>query len=105
MFELKEGYDKELKEELVKMRDNQPHDASAGSCFKNPDGDYAGRLIDVCGLKGIRVGGMEFSTQHANFLVNLDNGTYEDAITLITMAKEKVKEQFDIELQEEVIII
>ncbi len=105
VFDLKEGYNKELKEELVQMRDNQPHDASAGSCFKNPVDDYAGRLIDVCGLKGIRVGGMEFSSKHANFLVNLDNGTYEDAIALITMAKEKVKKEFNIELQEEVIII
>lgn len=105
VFDIENGYNQERRDELVNMRKNQPHDASAGSCFKNPIGDYAGRLIEASGLKGVRVGGMEFSTVHANFLVNLDNGSYEDAITLITMAKEKIKEQFDIELQEEVIII
>lgn len=105
VFNVQEGYSEDMKKEFISMRSNQPHDPSAGSCFKNPEGDYAGRLIEAVGLKGVKIGGMEFSTVHANFLINNGDGTYEDAITLITQAKEKVKDQFDIELQEEIIII
>lgn len=105
VFDIEYGYKEEMKKEFVAMRSNQPHNPSAGSCFKNPVGDYAGRLIEAVGLKGLRVGDMEFSIVHANFLVNHGEGTFEDAITLIKEAKEKVKEQFDIELQEEIIII
>lgn len=105
VFNIEYGYSEERRKELVKMRENQPHDPSAGSCFKNPQGDYAGRLIEAVGLKGKQVGGMEFSSVHANFLVNKGNGTFEDAQTLIELAKTKVKEQFGIELQEEIIVI
>ena len=90
--------------EFNKMRDNQPHVPSAGSCFKNPKGDFAGRLIQEVGLKGKRRGDMSFSEQHANFLVNNGDGTFEDAIYLINLAKEKIKEQFDIDIEEEIII-
>ena len=86
------------------MRDNQPQIPSAGSCFKNPKNDAAGRLIQEVGLKGIKKGDMEFSIQHANFLVNHGEGTFEDAIFLISLAKQKVKEKFDITLEEEIII-
>ena len=93
-----------MQNEFVKMRDNQPQIASAGSCFKNPKGDFAGRLIEAVGLKGHRIGDMEFSNTHANFLVNHGNGTFEDAIHLIDLAKKKVKEEFNIDLEEEIII-
>lgn len=86
------------------MRDNQPSVASAGSCFKNPKGDFAGRLIEAIGLKGIKKGDMSFSQQHANFLVNYGNGTFDDAIYLINLAKQKIKDEFDIDIEEEIII-
>ncbi len=75
---------------LISLRSNQPKNPSAGSTFKNPKGDYAGRLIDEVGLKGYRVGGVEWSRVHANFLVNIDNGTFDDAITLIELTKSRV---------------
>ena len=105
VFNVEHGYDKELQKMFNKMRNNQPNDPSAGSCFKNPEGNSAGYLIEQVGLKGYTIGDMAFSSQHANFLVNLGNGTYEEAIELIGLAKQKVKEQFDIELEEEVIIL
>jgi UDP-N-acetylmuramate dehydrogenase len=88
-----------------KMRSNQPSAPSAGSCFKNPKGDYAGRLIEAVGLKGIKKGDMEFSTEHANFLVNHGNGTYKDAIYLIKEAKRLVLEKFGIVLELEIQIL
>ena len=104
-LKLEYGYNERLKDELLKLRDNQPKEPSAGSCFKNPKGDYAGRLIEAVGLKGFRVGNMAFSKIHANFLVNLGDGTFEDAITLIELAKSKVLKQFNIELEEEIKLI
>ena len=56
------------------------------------------------GLKGKKIGDMEFSNTHANFLVNHGNGTFDESITLINLAKQKVKEQFNIELETEIII-
>jgi len=104
-FYLACGFDKEKVELFKKMRANQPHMPSAGSCFKNPPNDYAGRLIEAVGLKGKRVGAMEFSTVHANFLVNSDNGTFEDAIFLIQEAQKRVYEQFGIWLENEIIVL
>ncbi|WP_419771168.1 MAG: UDP-N-acetylmuramate dehydrogenase [Candidatus Marinarcus sp.] len=104
VFNIESGFSKERLKAFNAMRDNQPHTPSAGSCFKNPEGDFAGRLIEAVGLKGFEKGGMAFSNQHANFLVNNGNGTYEEAIFLINLAKEKVKERFDIVLEEEISI-
>lgn len=104
-FKLEYSFDKEKIELFKKMRSNQPSTPSAGSCFKNPDGDYAGRLIEAVGLKGKRVGGMEFSNIHANFLVNVDNGSFEDATELIKDAQEKVYKEFDIWLECEILIL
>ncbi len=101
-FLVKRGFSKELLEELVKLRSNQPKTASAGSAFKNPEGDYAGRLIEEVGLKGISKGTMQWSEVHANFLVNHGGGTFDDAKYLIDLAKEKILEKFGIELKEEV---
>lgn len=97
--------DMSLHQELLAMRNNQPPHPSAGSAFKNPEGDYAGRLIEAVGLKGYRKGGMAWSDIHANFLVNLGQGTYEEAISLLLLAKEKIQIQFDITLQEEIKIL
>lgn len=104
-FELHYGFDQQKVEMFKKMRSNQPSTPSAGSCFKNPTGDYAGRLIEAVGLKGVRRGDMAFSEEHANFLVNYGNGTFEDAITLIKEAQRRVKEEFDISLECEIVIL
>ncbi len=104
-FEIRKGFDYNLLDEFTKMRKNQPKEPSAGSVFKNPDGDYAGRLIEAVGLKGKRVGGAMWSEVHANFLVNTGNASFDDAYSLVNEAKEKVYEEFGIELQEEIIIL
>ena len=104
VFNIESGFCKEKLKEFNKMRDNQPHVPSAGSCFKNPKDDFAGRLIEAVELKGLRQGDMSFSEQHANFLVNYGDGTFEDAVYLIEKVKSKVKEQFNIDIEEEIII-
>lgn len=104
-FDLERGFSSERLEMFAQMRSNQPSDPSAGSCFKNPPGDYAGRLIEAVGLKGYRIGSMAFSEVHANFLVNYGNGTFEDALALIREAQTRVREAFGIELQMEIVII
>ncbi len=104
-FETSQGFNYTLLEMFKKLRDNQPKFPSAGSCFKNPNGDFAGRLLDVVGLKGYRVGDLAFSTTHANFLINLGNGTFEQAKTLIKEAKQRVFEKFKIELELEIKVL
>jgi UDP-N-acetylmuramate dehydrogenase len=104
-FQLNYGFDEEKVDMFKGMRSNQPSTPSAGSCFKNPEGDYAGRLIEAVGLKGDRIGDMAFSEEHANFLVNYGNGTFEDAIHLIKEAQKRVKEQFQIDLKCEIVIL
>ncbi|OQX78213.1 MAG: UDP-N-acetylenolpyruvoylglucosamine reductase [Epsilonproteobacteria bacterium 4484_65] len=101
-FKIKKGFDQTLLDTLLNLRSNQPHNPSAGSAFKNPEHDYAGRLIETVGLKGERKGDMQWSNIHANFLVNLGEGTFKDAMYLIDMAKEKVLNEFNIELKEEI---
>ncbi len=104
-FNLAYGFDKEKVEMFKKMRSNQPSTPSAGSCFKNPKDDYAGRLIEAVGLKGKRIGGMEFSSKHANFLVNHGDGTFEDAIYLIQEAQKRVYDDYKIKLECEIIVL
>jgi len=101
-FILQRGYSQTLLDALTALRSNQPHEPSAGSAFKNPPGDHAGRLIEAVGLKGYRKDGMAWSEVHANFLVNLGDGTYKDALFLIALAKERVMDTFGIVLQEEI---
>jgi UDP-N-acetylmuramate dehydrogenase len=104
-FEIQHGFSQKLLDELLALRTNQPDEPSAGSAFKNPEGDYAGRLIEAVGLKGKREGQMQWSTVHANFLVNLGGGTYEEAKSLIDLAKSEVLRQFGITLTEEIKIL
>lgn len=104
-FEIHKGFDTQLVDMFKKMRENQPKEPSAGSCFKNPPENFAGKLLDVSGLKGYRVGDMAFSHTHANFLVNLGNGTFEDATSLINLAKKKVFENSGINLELEIKIV
>lgn len=72
---------------------------SAGSVFRNPEGDYAGRLIEECNLKGYIKGGAKISDMHANFIVNYNNATSSDVKDLIELAKLKVHEKFNIDLK------
>lgn len=75
---------------------------SCGSVFANPPGDSAGRLIEAVGLKGHRVGELEVSTQHANWIVNRGHGSARDALALIALVQARVKERFGVELRPEV---
>lgn len=104
-FEITKGFNKELLSMFKNFRDNQPKLPSAGSCFKNPIGDFAGKLLDESGMKGYKIGNMAFSHIHANFLVNLGGGTFEDAIALIEEAKKSVWEKTGIELELEIKVL
>jgi len=105
VFMMEKGFDPNKIALFKTMRDNQPADPSAGSAFKNPPGDYAGRLIEAVGLKGHRIGDMAFSERHANFLVNLGQGTFADTQTLLVLAQDKVMEKFGIALEKEIIVL
>lgn len=104
-FAITYGFEYSLIELFKNMRKNQPPQASAGSCFKNPKGDFAGRLIQEVGLKGYRLNDASFSDIHANFLINYGSATYQDAKYLIDLAKYEVKKKFDIVLEEEIILL
>lgn len=104
-FFLEFGFDMKKDEELKLARKNQPKNASFGSIFKNPKGDFAGRLIEAVGLKGYCKGGACISCKHANFLINNGKASFEDAFYLINLAKQKVRDEFGIILEEEVVII
>jgi UDP-N-acetylmuramate dehydrogenase len=104
-FRIRQGFDEDLLQALTNLRANQPKEPSAGSTFKNPSGDAAGRLIEAVGLRGYRHGDMAWSKVHANFLVNHGSGTYDEAIYLVTLAKKRVLEQFGVLLEEEIKIL
>jgi UDP-N-acetylmuramate dehydrogenase len=73
-----------------------------GSMFKNPPGDYAGRLIDAAGLKGERIGNAQISTLHGNFFINLGSARAQDVYALIHRAKQQVFEQYNVDLELEI---
>ena len=84
----------------------QPLDhPSCGSTFKNPPGHSAGRLIEKAGLKGLRIGGAEISIKHGNFILNKDNATATDILSLIEKIKNHVKQDFGVDLHCEVITL
>ena len=80
----------------------QPPGASMGSMFKNPQGDYAGRLIEAAGLKGKRIGQALISPIHANFIVNLEGAKAQDIYELMKLAQATVKDKFGVELEPEI---
>jgi UDP-N-acetylmuramate dehydrogenase len=87
-------------------REHQPLGIpSAGSAFRNPPGDSAGRLIDEAGLKGFRVGGAAISEKHANFIVNDQKGTAADVRAVLEKARDEVAHQFGVELVPEIELI
>ncbi len=83
-------------------RRSQPPGASLGSIFKNPAGDYAGRLIEAAGLKGARRGGAVISPVHANFIINQDQASSADYLELINLARSTVAEKFGVKLELEI---
>lgn len=85
--------------------DKQPQGRCCGSVFKNPKDDHAGRLIEACGLKGLRHGGAMVSPQHANFIMNEDAATFDDIRWLIDHCRGRVLEEFGVALETEVAII
>lgn len=78
---------------------------NSGSTFKNPSGDYAGRLIEACGLKGVRVGGAVCSPVHANWLVNDGDATAQDLLALVEIVQRKVLKEFGVSLELELKIV
>lgn len=98
----------QIKQQIDQYREKrhktQPREPSAGCIFKNPAGDSAGRLIDVSGLKGERVGDAEVSTVHANFIVNRGQATSEDVIELVRRVRARVREKTGINLEPEVLL-
>lgn len=84
-------------------RKHQPyHFPSAGCVFKNPPGAFAGRLIEMSGCKGMRIGDAMVSPNHANFIVNLGNARASDVLALIRVVRDRVRESFGVELELEI---
>lgn len=102
----KEEMNAVIEKRFEKRKATQPLEyPSAGSVFRNPEGMYAGKLIEDANLKGYSIGGAMISDMHANFIINKDNATGEDIINLINLAKDKVKENNNIDLYLEQVII
>jgi UDP-N-acetylmuramate dehydrogenase len=94
------------RELLIRRNEAQPVELpNAGSIFKNPVMNSAGRLIENCGLKGLRIGNAEISQKHANFIVNLGNASAIDVLQLIRKVQEEVHAKFDVMLELEVKLI
>lgn len=106
-FEFKRGFDLQKVIDIQALRESkQPLDKpNLGSTFKNPEGDFSARLISEAGLKGTRVGGAEISPKHPNFIVNHGDATFEDISKILTLVKEKIKNLYNIQLEEEIIIL
>lgn len=109
-MKLKKGKTEEIKAlmaEFTKRRkDKQPLEMpSAGSVFKRPEGYFAGKLIEDCGLRGYRIGGAEVSNKHCGFIVNSGNAEAKDILNLITHIQSTVKMKFGIDMQTEVRIV
>ena len=96
----------EIDDLYQRRKQTQPVDfPSCGSVFMNPKGTSAWKVIDQVGLRGHRIGDAQFAEKHSNFIINLGTAKASDVKALITLAKQRVKEQLGIELQEEVRII
>ncbi|MDX9992968.1 MAG: UDP-N-acetylmuramate dehydrogenase [Anaerolineales bacterium] len=105
-LKLKNGSPEEIKAAIAKFvarrKASQPPGASMGSMFKNPPGDYAGRLIEAAGLKGTRLGNVQISPVHGNFFVNDGETSAQDVRALIELAQKIVLEKFGVHLDLEV---
>ena len=92
----------EARTDILERKAHQPLGLSIGSTFRNPPGDYAGRLIEEAGLKGVVRGGASISLQHANFMLNDGQATAGDMVDLIDLVKKRVFAESGVRLQEEV---
>lgn len=99
------NFNKNLESLFKQMRSNQPKEPSCGSCFKNPDEIPAGKLLEMANLRGYKIGNMAFSPKHANFLVNTGGGTFDEALELINLAKDRIYNEYKIKLENEIIIL
>ncbi len=108
-YTLAPGEPEELKTRIKGFRtqrmNGSPNRPSCGSTFKRPPGDFPGRLIEAAGLKGTRVGQIEVSPVHANYFVNLGDGKAEEALELMALVRERVRERLGIELEPEVRVL
>jgi UDP-N-acetylmuramate dehydrogenase len=94
-----------IDEHTVIRHRTQPPGASTGSMFKNPPGNYAGRLIDAAGLKGTQIGGAQISPLHGNFFINLGKASASDIHQLVVLAQRTVAEKFSIDLELEIQLV
>ncbi|RAL26060.1 UDP-N-acetylmuramate dehydrogenase [Thermoflavimicrobium daqui] len=109
-FQLKEGDEKEIVAALANFKDRRRQTQPlqfpcAGSVFRNPPGDYAGRLIQDAGLKGFRIGDAEVSTLHGNFIINRGQATASDVLSLIQHIMKTIEEKYEVKLVPEVQVI
>jgi UDP-N-acetylmuramate dehydrogenase len=109
-FELQQGDAKQITSSLSSFKDRrrktQPLQyPCAGSTFRNPPGDHAGRLIEAAGLKGYRIGDAEFSTLHGNFIINLGQAKASDVLALINHARKTIAQKYGVTLVPEVEVI
>ena len=96
----------EMQARLVRRKATQPLQwPNAGSCFRNPPGDFAARLIEAAGAKGWREGGAEVSTRHANFIVNVERARARDVAVLLARVRRAVADRFGVDLQPEVHLV
>jgi len=97
---------KRVREIIQKRQETQPiNQASCGSVFRNPPNDYAARLIENCGLKGMQVGGAKISEKHANFIINEGDAKATDVEKLLQIIIATVEQKHNIILQPEVLIL
>jgi UDP-N-acetylenolpyruvoylglucosamine reductase len=92
---------------VARRKDTQPtNKRTFGSVFKNPPGELgAGRMLELCGLKGHRIGGAQISPKHANFIENADGAASADCLALMVEARRRAREEFGIELEREVVFL
>lgn len=110
VFQLQPGDRKQILEQMTTYKKHrlktQPLKVpTSGSVFRNPDGDYAARLIESCGLKGTKIGGAQVSDQHANFIVNTGQATASDILALIEKVRETVLNEKHVSLRREVLLV
>jgi UDP-N-acetylmuramate dehydrogenase len=90
----------------AQRKESQPYGIrSLGSVFKNPPGDYAGRLVEAAGLRGRRIGGALISDKHANFIVNMSHASAADVLALAELAHAAVLERFGVDLEREIVVL
>jgi UDP-N-acetylmuramate dehydrogenase len=95
-----------MNEYISSRKEKQPLEyPSAGSYFKRPEGHFAGKLIEDCGLKGFRVGDAAISEKHAGFVINLGRATAEDILSLEEQVRDRVFKEFGVQLEREVRVI